>query len=498
MSIKGDTQRPKGASLSKQPLQGNSGGASDLRVFETPGENLGHLSPEALARILATASDFALVLDQDGQVLDFAKGVDPAPEGMEHWRGQNFPSLLTKDSLAKAELMLAAARAGAPASSRWSQLSHPQEEGEDLPVAYLAESLPHARVLLLARSLAATAQLQQQLLDAQYALERDYWDRRQAASRYRVFFQHASEVAFFVDAQTERVLEANEAALQWFDLSDAAATRRPMGAFFASSSQSTLQGLLARLRHQGEGQSQKALIAAHGQELGILRGEVLQHSDGAVFLLWATPAAAVRDHASLADAPLAEAAAVLRDGLAVVDGEGRIQAANAAFLSLAELAQGALAEGQALDQWLGRTPVDVRVLLKNLRQHGVLTPYVTQFRGRYGATAEVEVSGAQLPGSGEPRFALTLRDLTHRALSAPAEESDTPRSIDQLTELVGRVPLRDVIRESNDVIERLCIEAALQLTSGNRASAAEMLGLSRQSLYVKLRRYGLMERSEES
>jgi DNA-binding NtrC family response regulator len=76
-------------------------------------------------------------------------------------------------------------------------------------------------------------------------------------------------------------------------------------------------------------------------------------------------------------------------------------------------------------------------------------------------------------------------------------ESDTPRTVDQLTELVGRVPLRDVIRESNDVIERLCIEAALQLTSGNRASAAEMLGLSRQSLYVKLRRYGLMERSEE-
>jgi DNA-binding protein Fis len=31
----------------------------------------------------------------------------------------------------------------------------------------------------------------------------------------------------------------------------------------------------------------------------------------------------------------------------------------------------------------------------------------------------------------------------------------------------------------------------LELTRDNRASAAEMLGLSRQSLYVKLRRYGL-------
>ena len=48
-----------------------------------------------------------------------------------------------------------------------------------------------------------------------------------------------------------------------------------------------------------------------------------------------------------------------------------------------------------------------------------------------------------------------------------------------------------IVRETSDIIERLCIEAALELTQDNRASAAEMLGLSRQSLYVKLRRYGL-------
>ena len=44
-----------------------------------------------------------------------------------------------------------------------------------------------------------------------------------------------------------------------------------------------------------------------------------------------------------------------------------------------------------------------------------------------------------------------------------------------------------------DDIEQLCIEAALKLTGDNRASAAELLGLSRQSLYVKLRRMGVSE-----
>jgi DNA-binding protein Fis len=37
----------------------------------------------------------------------------------------------------------------------------------------------------------------------------------------------------------------------------------------------------------------------------------------------------------------------------------------------------------------------------------------------------------------------------------------------------------------------LCIETALDMSNDNRASAALLLGLSRQSLYVKLRRYGL-------
>ena len=79
----------------------------------------------------------------------------------------------------------------------------------------------------------------------------------------------------------------------------------------------------------------------------------------------------------------------------------------------------------------------------------------------------------------------------------PPSAHELPRSVAQLTELIGRVPLRDLVREATDVIEKLSIEAALELTGDNRASAAEMLGLSRQSLYVKLRRFGLDEPSAE-
>ncbi len=67
------------------------------------------------------------------------------------------------------------------------------------------------------------------------------------------------------------------------------------------------------------------------------------------------------------------------------------------------------------------------------------------------------------------------------------------KSLEQIIELIGRVSLKDLVREATDVIERLSIEAALTMTGDNRASAAEVLGVSRQSLYVKMRRHGLLE-----
>ena len=42
-----------------------------------------------------------------------------------------------------------------------------------------------------------------------------------------------------------------------------------------------------------------------------------------------------------------------------------------------------------------------------------------------------------------------------------------------------------------------CSPLPLRLTGNNRVAAAEMLGLSRQSLYVKLRKFKLLKRTED-
>ena len=185
------------------------------------------------------------------------------------------------------------------------------------------------------------------------------------------------------------------------------------------------------------------------------------------------------------------------DAFVVTGTDGQILAANRAFLDLAQLASEEQTRDESLERWLGRPGVDLNVLVANLRQHGSVRLFATTLRGEYGTSTEVEISAVAVNNSDQPCFGFTIRNVGRRLASDASARRELPRSVEQLTELVGRVSLKDLVREATDVIERLCIEAALELTGDNRASAAEMLGLSRQSLYVKLRRYGLGDLATE-
>ena len=179
------------------------------------------------------------------------------------------------------------------------------------------------------------------------------------------------------------------------------------------------------------------------------------------------------------------------DGLVVTDLEGVVLAANTEFVGLCQMAGEEQMRGQSLERWLGRSEVDLGVLVSNLRQRGAVKLFATTLRGEFGASTEVEISAVTVTRADPVLLGFTVRDVGRRLPPEATAAQALPRSVNQLTELVGRVPMKDIVGETTDLIEKRCIEAALELTRDNRASAAEILGLSRQSLYVKLRRYGL-------
>jgi transcriptional regulator PpsR len=185
------------------------------------------------------------------------------------------------------------------------------------------------------------------------------------------------------------------------------------------------------------------------------------------------------------------------DGFVVTDLDGRVLTANRAFLDIAQLATEDQAKGRLLGDWLGRPGADLPVLLSMLKKHGAVRVVATAARGEHGAVGEVEVSAVWAPDATPPTVGFVVRDIGRRVAAGPQGARDLTRAVEQLTGLVGRVSLPELLRDTVELVERHFVEAALELTNDNRTAAAEVLGLSRQSLYMKLRRHSLLVGADE-
>ncbi len=467
-----------------------------MRSFEAPMLSLGDLDAEAAGRLIAASSDVALIVDEAGVIRDVAFGSDELSNGdYRDWLGKPWAQTVTVESRPKVEALLR--DAGTKAPLKWRHINHPSADGVDLPLLYAAvpvgrqgHALAVGRAVAFGRDLRANALLQQRLVNAQQAMERDYWRMRHMETRYRVLFQVASEPVLILDAATLKLEEANPAANKLFGDATRRSTWSVVDGFDAASTVA-VQDLLSTVRATGRADSVRArLVEGEGEFLvsvSLFRQEKSSH-----FLVRLTATHAAQEAAaSSGEQMLLRLVESAPDALVVTDLDGLILTANHAFLDLAQLATEEQARGVPLERWLGRTGVDVNVLIGNLRQRGSVRLFATAMRGEYGSSTDVEISAVSVPGGEQPCLGFTIRDVGRRLSGDVRASREVPRSVGQMTELVGRMPLKEIVRDTTDLIEQLCIEAALQLTRDNRASAAEMLGLSRQSLYVKLRRYGL-------
>jgi len=184
------------------------------------------------------------------------------------------------------------------------------------------------------------------------------------------------------------------------------------------------------------------------------------------------------------------------DALVICDTNGDISYINEAFLELTALPDKDHVSGTNLMNWLARGRVDFSIMRNTIQDSGVLKLFTTQIIGQ-GSSIEVEISGIELDHRRNKEIVFSLRNISRR-IKNESTTGQLSRSAEQLSELVGQLPLKNIVSETTDLIEKLCIEAALDLSLNNRVSAAEMLGLSRQSLYVKMKKLNIQDGGERS
>jgi transcriptional regulator PpsR len=441
-------------------------------------------SRDDIIQLAYCGGDFLLAIDENKVVRDIAVSV--RDHGFANlWIGKKWVDTVTIESRPKIEQMLGS---GSASNNNWRQVNH-VHDGEDVPVTYrIIRPTNGGWDIAVGRDLRSISALQQRLLKTQQSMERDYLHLRQTETRYRLLFDNISYPVLIADAETYDVQQANRACHALMGVAPGTLENKSLlnlvepqhrddiiaffGAIAVNSSTSPVSVRLA-------GRSGYVKIGASAFRQTGRQFWLVNIDDG----LHEVPG-------KQSDQYVLDVVEKMPDAFVLTDEKQAIIVANRAFAELVQAGSVEQLLGVSLNRFIGRPDVDLSLLRKQLKDHQNVRNFGSIINDLNGSEEPVEISAIMIERE-QPLFGYSVRSVGRRERDLPQTGGDYPRSVEQLTELVGRKPLKEIVRESTDLIERMCIEAALVHTADNRASAAEILGLSRQSLYSKLHRHGL-------
>jgi transcriptional regulator PpsR len=441
-----------------------------------------------MTRVAITQPDVTLVLDRDGIIRDASVSATMAKEGLEGWVGRRWTDTVGGPGGDQVRRMVEDARDRG--ISAFLQVTQRFPSGLEVPIEYTTVRLGgQAGLIAVGKSLQAVQELQSRLVAAQQAREQDYWKLREIEMRSRLLFDASSEAVLEISATDLRIIEANPAAIRELGLAPGWDFAREV----APRDRAAFRELLARAREHGRTPGVLLHLGATDTPW-LLRLSLMAREPEPAFLIQLAPATPEPGRGLPRAVPprTDELLEALPDAFIVADADGRVRRANRAFLDLVQCATESAVLGEPLARWLATPGKDATVLLRTLRDHGEMRLFGTTVTGILGTETEVEISATASSAGGPLAMGLLIRDIGRRA--QPAEEAGELRAaLGGVLREMGRLPLPVLVRNTAAVVERACIEQALRDAGGNRTAAADALGLSRQSLYAKLERYGLQE-----
>jgi transcriptional regulator PpsR len=434
--------------------------------------------------------DVTLRLDSSGVIKRVAGSTAVQDESLESWVGRSWADTVVPGGGDHVRRVIE--DAGASGVSILLQLKQRFPSGRELLMEYTTVRLEEGSDLLaVGKNLHAVAELQAGLREAQREGERHSWQSRDLETRYRLLFDASHEALVLLDAKALTVVEINPAGAR--DLHLASGDDFLVGV--DEREQKRLRGMFKRVRDYGRSPRILLHFGANRSLWGARASLVPAEPEPLLMVQLAlveelrpnNEARAQEQRPSFSVEGLMER---LPDAFVVIDGQSVVARANRAFVDLTRAKNENALLGGRLDRWFMQPGAPAADLLAQLRDMRVIQDFETKLRTEDGDEVEVSVTGATSSEGPNQHFGLLIKRIKRKPTG------DNQRGLLQdatrkLEEAHGTTSLPNLVRDAADMLERRYIEAALNLSNDNRTAAAELLGISRQSLHLKLNRYAL-------
>ena len=451
------------------------------------------LNPDIFGDVILRASDISLLIDTAGLILEVIYNTENKNLGdIEHWRTRNIRDFITKESGIKLEeIQNLSSNASNKVEKDTIQLNHTKNDGTDFPIQYSVHPTGvNNQILLFGRDLTQIAQAQQELMKTQLKFEREYDRYRSFDTKYRVILEQCGSAFIIVD-ETGKIVDFNKKATTIIERTDL--QHITLEELINQRTSTEILNELETLNKNAPSNALKTFLKKSNKEVQ-LKGTFFRSNEGVHTLIRLNNTASHKAPHAREKLYLSDLYQKTTDAFVFIDEEGKIVDTNDSFLTLSENANVDEVVGKSFSAFLRNTATDLKILTDNSKKLGKIRNYATEFITAFGSKIPVTISSTWVSNEHDDFYGFILRDSSN--IEFEKQNDNEQYSWEATTKLVGSAPLKELVAQTGDIAERICLETALNLTSNNKVAAADLLSLSRQSLYVKLRKHNLLDNKD--
>ena len=448
------------------------------------------LNPDIFGDVILRASDISLLIDTAGLILEVIYNTENKNLGnIEHWRTRNIREFITKESGIKLEELLnLSSSENEKIEKDIIQLNHIKNGGEDFPIQYsIHPTGVNNQILLFGRDLTQIAQAQQELMKTQLKFEREYDRYRSFDTKYRVILEQCGSAFIIVD-ETGQLIDFNKKASAITERTDL--NQIMLEDLFDQGTSIDMLNELEALNKSTTSNVFSLKLRETNKDLQ-LKGTFFRSNDGVHTLIRLSSPSIKRASLSKEKVYLSDLYQKTSDAFVFIDEVGKIVDTNESFLILTENPNIDEVVGRPFSDFLRNSDTDLKILTDNSKRLGKIRNYATDVITTFGSKIPVTISSTWVSNEDDDFYGFILRDSSN--VEFEKQDDNEKHSWEATTKLVGSAPLKELVAQTGDIAERICLETALNLTNNNKVAAAELLSLSRQSLYVKLRKHNLLD-----
>ena len=449
-----------------------------------------HTTSDIYTNIISEFGDINIILDTRGKILQIKTPAGSILKNLNSWINKNIYDFLTIESKEKLNFHLTSLSDLSQSSTKWFELNHISENTGEFPVKYKGfKAVDKKNVILIGNDLSLVAEIQKKFVNSQLALEREYSRYRSFETKYKALIEFSEEPLFLLDAVTGKILNLNDSAAKIINEKRDKLVGKSLSKFFNFKNNDEFIELLKSDEIVKNYNSNKNIKSKFQSSIFRAENEVC-------IIVRLQKENEVKVKENELNNILSKFYDNTRYGIVFTDSIGTIKHVNDSFISLCKIENQQLLIERPFSDFLARGIIDMKVLIEATLENGSTMPFKTQLISNYDIKTEIEITSTKTsinfvdyicflishrPNESEPE---TENNINENVVSEKATK--------KIMKLVGSAPLKDLVADTSDIVEKICIETALKMTKNNRVATAEMLNLSRQSLYVKLRKYNLL------